>query len=215
MKKLISKTKKGFTLVELIVVIAIIAILAAVTAVSYVGFVNNARLSAAQTEAKQYQTVLVANASLNQEVKVTYPATAGTTTPTTRTTTTTYTATMSYSTAGIKLTYTTTDPAVTNIDANIEAKLVACTLAKAINDSESTTLKAYTYAIDGTEEVSPIAPGLFLTKDSLSVSNSVVTVTSFGYVSKDNIKVEIGITTTDITNLTGVLTADLTFGNAN
>lgn len=58
MQNILKKAKKGFTLVELIVVIAIIAILAAVTAVSYVGFVNNARQSAADTEAAQVKTVL-------------------------------------------------------------------------------------------------------------------------------------------------------------
>ena len=57
------KNKKGFTLVELVVVIAIIAILGAVSVVGYLGFINKADQSAADTEATQIRTVLLAGAA--------------------------------------------------------------------------------------------------------------------------------------------------------
>lgn len=53
-------TKKGFTLVELIVVIAIIAILAAVSVAGYMGFITQAHTSAANQEGEQVKTALVA-----------------------------------------------------------------------------------------------------------------------------------------------------------
>ena len=45
------KSKKGFTLVELIVVIAILAILAAIAIPNLMGFTDNAKQSAADTSA--------------------------------------------------------------------------------------------------------------------------------------------------------------------
>ena len=51
-------TKKGFTLVELLVVIAILAILATVSVVGYTSFIERANESNAQTEAHQIQTTI-------------------------------------------------------------------------------------------------------------------------------------------------------------
>lgn len=51
-------TRKGFTLVELLVVIAILAILATVSVVGYTSFINRAHDSNAQTEAHQIQTTI-------------------------------------------------------------------------------------------------------------------------------------------------------------
>ena len=51
-------TRKGFTLVELLVVIAILAILATVSVVGYTSFINRANVSNAQTEAHQVQTTI-------------------------------------------------------------------------------------------------------------------------------------------------------------
>lgn len=51
-------TKKGFTLVELLVVIAILAILATVSVVGYTSFINRAEESNAQTEAHQIKAVI-------------------------------------------------------------------------------------------------------------------------------------------------------------
>ena len=51
-------TKKGFTLVELLVVIAILAILATVSVVGYTSFINRANDSNAETEAHQIQTTI-------------------------------------------------------------------------------------------------------------------------------------------------------------
>ncbi len=50
------KNKKGFTLIELIVVIAIIAVLAAVLIPSLLGFVHRARVSQANSNAKNVHT---------------------------------------------------------------------------------------------------------------------------------------------------------------
>lgn len=51
-------TKKGFTLVELLVVIAILAILATVSVVGYTSFINRANESNAQTELHQIETTI-------------------------------------------------------------------------------------------------------------------------------------------------------------
>ena len=65
------KTKKGFTLVELLVVIAIIAILSTVAIVGYTSFVNTANKSAAQSEAHQID-VAIESALMNKKaVKLT------------------------------------------------------------------------------------------------------------------------------------------------
>ena len=58
MNKLLKKTKKGFTLVELLVVIAILAVLASVSVVGYLGFTTKARNSNAMTELAQVREVL-------------------------------------------------------------------------------------------------------------------------------------------------------------
>ena len=63
--KLIKKSKKGFTLVELIVVIAIVAILAAVSVVSYLAFINQANLSADQQAITQMNKIVQADKILN------------------------------------------------------------------------------------------------------------------------------------------------------
>ena len=51
-------TKKGFTLVELLVVIAILAILASVAVVGYTAFINNAKDSKAKSELHQIVTYI-------------------------------------------------------------------------------------------------------------------------------------------------------------
>ena len=51
-------TRKGFTLVELLVVIAILAILATVSVVGYTSFINRADQSNADTEAHQIKTII-------------------------------------------------------------------------------------------------------------------------------------------------------------
>ena len=51
-------TRKGFTLVELLVVIAILAILATVSVVGYTSFIDRANMSNAQTEADQIKSVI-------------------------------------------------------------------------------------------------------------------------------------------------------------
>ena len=60
MKKLFKKTKKGFTLVELLVVIAILAVLASVSVIGYLGFVEKARVSDDNTELHQIGTLVQA-----------------------------------------------------------------------------------------------------------------------------------------------------------
>ena len=51
-------TRKGFTLVELLVVIAILAILATVSVVGYTSFIARAEKSNAETEAHQVQSAI-------------------------------------------------------------------------------------------------------------------------------------------------------------
>ena len=58
MKKLLNKTKKGFTLVELLVVIAILAVLASVSVVGYLGFTSKAKDSNAVTELTQIRELM-------------------------------------------------------------------------------------------------------------------------------------------------------------
>jgi len=58
MKTLLNRTKKAFTLVELVVVIAVIAILAAVSVASFIGINNKARFSNDQSLTKQWNTVI-------------------------------------------------------------------------------------------------------------------------------------------------------------
>ena len=53
----LKKKKKGFTLIELIVVIAIIAILAAILLPRYFGFTDQARQSAAVSDAKSIRSI--------------------------------------------------------------------------------------------------------------------------------------------------------------
>ena len=63
-------TKKGFTLVELLVVIAILAILASVAVVGYTAFLKDARESKANTEAHQIETAIEASLMVNDYVVV-------------------------------------------------------------------------------------------------------------------------------------------------
>ena len=72
-------TKKGFTLVELLVVIAILAILATVSVVGYTSFINKADLSNAQTEAAQIKLAINTALINNDYVKVSVHTTTGTT----------------------------------------------------------------------------------------------------------------------------------------
>ncbi len=66
------KTKKGFTLVELMVVIAIIAILATVSVVGYTAFIKKADQSNALSELKQVATYIDSEISTGKgEVVVT------------------------------------------------------------------------------------------------------------------------------------------------
>ncbi len=63
-------TRKGFTLVELLVVIAILAILATVSVVGYTSFINGAEEQAAITEAEQIDTTVTAALVLNSKVSI-------------------------------------------------------------------------------------------------------------------------------------------------
>ena len=103
--KEIKKTRKGFTLVELLVVIAILAVLASISVVGYLGFTSKAKNSAALTELSQAREAmriqLVTNTSVtkndaangnvtftystdtsNNNKKIEYTYSAGTTTTT-------------------------------------------------------------------------------------------------------------------------------------
>lgn len=62
------KTKKGFTLVELLVVIAILAILATVSVVGYTSFIQSANESVAMQELTQIREALRAEDINNKEI---------------------------------------------------------------------------------------------------------------------------------------------------
>ncbi len=66
------QTKKGFTIVELLIVVVVIAILAAITIVAYNGIQNRAKDSASLSNAQQVGKKITAHALLNSE---TLPAT--------------------------------------------------------------------------------------------------------------------------------------------
>ena len=70
MKKLLNKTKKGFTLVELLVVIAILAVLASVSVVGYLGFTSKAKDSNAVTELTQIRELMRAELIDGEEHKI-------------------------------------------------------------------------------------------------------------------------------------------------
>ncbi len=61
------KTKKGFTLVELLVVIAILAILATVSVVGYTSFIDKANQSVDQQTVTQMNKVLLAEGVVNKD----------------------------------------------------------------------------------------------------------------------------------------------------
>ena len=63
-------TRKGFTLVELLVVIAILAILATVSVVGYTSFIKSADDSAAMQETHQIETIIDNALIVNTEVYV-------------------------------------------------------------------------------------------------------------------------------------------------
>ena len=63
-------TRKGFTLVELLVVIAILAILATVSVVGYTSFITRAEQSNALTEAVQIKRSIETALIADEEVKV-------------------------------------------------------------------------------------------------------------------------------------------------
>ena len=63
-------TRKGFTLVELLVVIAILAILATVSVVGYTSFIGTADKQAAETQAEQIKTTIDSALTLNKFVKI-------------------------------------------------------------------------------------------------------------------------------------------------
>ena len=65
-----NNTKKGFTLVELLVVIAILAILATVSVVGYTSFIERAEESNALTEAVQIKRSIETALIADDEVKV-------------------------------------------------------------------------------------------------------------------------------------------------
>ena len=55
------KSKKGFTIVELVIVIAVIGILAAVLIPTFTSVIDNANRSAAQSNIKNASTTLLAD----------------------------------------------------------------------------------------------------------------------------------------------------------
>ena len=63
-------TKKGFTLVELLVVIAILAILATVSVVGYTSFINRANQSAVAQELTQIRDAVIAEDILNPNFEI-------------------------------------------------------------------------------------------------------------------------------------------------
>ena len=67
-------TKKGFTLVELLVVIAILAILASVAVVGYTAFINKAEESKLNSEIHQIKTMINADIMANGEYVFAYKA---------------------------------------------------------------------------------------------------------------------------------------------
>ena len=75
--KEIKRTKKGFTLVELLVVIAILAVLASVSVVGYLGFTTKARNSNALTEMTQIREVVRDNLLDGDAHEYTYEKASG------------------------------------------------------------------------------------------------------------------------------------------
>jgi len=59
--KCLHRGEKGFTLIELLVVIAILGIIAAVVALNISGFMGQGKEEAANTEAHQVQTAVIAH----------------------------------------------------------------------------------------------------------------------------------------------------------
>lgn len=74
-RKLNKKSRKGFTLVELLVVIAILAVLASVSVVGYLGFTTKAKHTTAMTELSQARQVI--KAELIDNTAHTYYLTSG------------------------------------------------------------------------------------------------------------------------------------------
>ena len=68
--KVMKNTKKGFTLVELLVVIAILAILATITIVGYTSFINRANESKAENEAVQIEQYIKSALMLDENVYI-------------------------------------------------------------------------------------------------------------------------------------------------
>ena len=114
-------TKKGFTLVELLVVIAILAILASVAVVGYTAFINDAKESNAKTEAHQIETAIEASLMVKDYVVVketTTTTTTGEGESATTTTTTTYLVVAKDGTASEVTDLTTLEGDVDNIAEN-------------------------------------------------------------------------------------------------